>query len=82
MPQLDLSPTALARIAPGLTLAALGGLAVPPVARAQMCRYAAGAPMLESTRVRLEAALERARNKARQGALQKRVGRRRTEEER
>lgn len=76
---LDLSPTALARIAPGLTLAALGDLAVPPVARAQMCRYAAGAPMLESTRVRLEAALERAKVWAEKGALQKRKGRRRGE---
>lgn len=57
---LDLSPSALARIAPGLTLATLGRLAEPPIGPSAMSRIAAGRAISATTRLRLEAALRRA----------------------
>lgn len=65
----DLSPKALARIAPGLSLAAVGRLAEPPISREQMCVIRAGRPMLPETQARVEAALQRARELAARGEL-------------
>lgn len=70
MPELDLSPEALARIAPGFSLSQLGQLAEPPIAREHLCRLRSGKHVAtEATLRRLEAALTRARVLAQAGRL-------------
>lgn len=70
MPDLSplLTPEALARTAPGLTLSRLADLCDPPMQRTHMSRIANGSPATATTERRVREALERA---AREGVRPK-----------